>query len=54
MAVVLHHFSLFPLQKMSNNDIMLYKQNSHKFAEELSANNNILQLRKIAEELTYV
>ena len=42
------------IQKMSNNDIMLYKQNSHKFAEELSANNNILQLRKIAEELTYV
>ena len=27
---------------------------SHMFAEELSANNNILQLRKIAEELTYV
>lgn len=42
------------IQKISNNDIMLYKQNSHMFAEELSANNNILQLRKIAEELTYV
>ena len=37
--------------KMSREDIMRYKQNSHKYARELSAESNMAMLRQIAEEL---
>lgn len=37
--------------KLSPNDIMRFKQNAEKYAEELSATNNILQLKQIADEL---
>ena len=38
--------------KLSKQDIMRFKINSDKHAEVLSANNNVLQLKKIAEDIT--
>ncbi|MBR5016897.1 MAG: capsular biosynthesis protein, partial [Spirochaetia bacterium] len=37
--------------KLSKDDIMRYKQNAHKYARELSAETNMVELRKIADEL---
>ncbi len=39
------------IRKMSREDIMRCKQNSHKHARELSAETNMMILREIAEEL---
>mgnify|MGYP003397209213 CR=1 FL=1 len=38
--------------KLSKEDIMSFKRNSDKYAEELSAEKNILMLKKIAEDLS--
>ena len=39
------------IRKMSREDIMRCKQNAHKHARELSAETNMMTLRKIAEDL---
>lgn len=39
------------IEKMSREDIMMYKQNAHKYARELSAETNMKILMEIAEEL---
>jgi glycosyltransferase involved in cell wall biosynthesis len=39
------------IMKLSKGDIMHYKLNAHKYARELSAETNMVELRKIADEL---
>jgi hypothetical protein len=39
------------IMSLSRNDIMSYKNNANKYARELSAENNLIKIRKIVDEL---